>query len=125
MSVPFLIAGILSGLAFVLHGVWAEYAQLKRLRETDLPASEKLAIRGAWHIVSLTFLWSSITLFVLAFSNFIEQPNTVGRFISLLFIGYALFWALAVAIDRPVYLIKLPLWVLMLAVGALAWWGTL
>ena len=125
MSVPFLIAALLATVAFLGHGLGGELRKLKDLQGTSLPDTDKLELRAAWHVVTLTLLWSSITLFVVAFSDFIEHPDTVGEFIALLFFGYSLIWAWIVATTRVTMLLRLPQWIVALGVAGFSWWGTL
>ena len=59
MSVPFLIAALLATVAFLGHGLGGELRKLKDLQGTSLPDTDKLELRAAWHVVTLTLLWST------------------------------------------------------------------
>ena len=124
MNVPFLVAGILSIALFLAHGLAGEFSNASRARFTGMPRPEKPEVRAAWHLVTLTLLWSTISLFVLAFSDFVESPDTVAKFMSLIFLGYGLLWFVTVAGEGPRLLTRTPHWVLALVIAALSWWGT-
>jgi FtsH-binding integral membrane protein len=123
MNEQFLVAGMLSSLACLANGFWAELTILKRLQETSMPQTGRVALRGVWHLLTVALLWSAVTLFVLSFSDFVEHPNTVAKFISVSFFGFALVWSFLVAIERLNYLVLLPQWVVAVAIAAVTWWG--
>ena len=129
MNVQFFIAGILASMLTIGHGFISEYFIIRRLQTTHLPHTPfgkdseitKKALRISVHIVSIDFFLSAVTLFVLTFTDLVENPEILARFISLHFVGYALVFLIAgISLGLGV----LP-FILIVAIAILAWWGTL
>jgi hypothetical protein len=130
MSIPILIANILTLLAFVLHTFVGD-KELKvnepaETTEDNFLKREKWTMaRCGWHWISFDLLFASIGLGLINFTDFFDNEKTLLEILAVYFLGYALFWALAIAISKPFpknYL-KLGQWILLLLISGLIYYG--
>jgi hypothetical protein len=130
MNIPILIANILTLLAFVLHTFVGD----KELKVNEPTAEndrhsqkrEKWTMaRCGWHWVSLDLLFATIGLALINFTNFFDNKNTILAILTVYFLGYAVVWALTIAISKqfPKNYLRLGQWILLLLISGLIYSG--
>ena len=126
-----MIANILTGLAFVLHTFLGD-KELKIIEPTkeadeNFQKREKWTMaRCGWHWISYDLFFATIGLGVINFTNFFDNGNTLLKILSVYFLGYAIVWALTIAISKqfPKNYLKLGQWILLLVISGLIYFGT-
>ena len=131
MNQAYLAAGLLALTGAIVHGGLGEMLVVRRIDPTTLPgtrfgggtASLRM-IRGAWHMVTLSFVGSGLGLTTCAVRDSSAACDGVGMLAAGLFSGYA---AIAIVIPlvagRPGALVRHPAPVLLTLVSVLAWMG--
>ncbi len=132
MSTPILIANLLTLFAFVLHTFVGD----KELKINEPTAAEQdknfqkrekwTMARCGWHWVSFDLLFASIGLGLINFTNYFDNEKTLLQILTVYFLGYAVVWALTVAISKqfPKNYLKLGQWILLLLISGLLYIGT-
>ena len=124
MSIPLIIANILTVGAFFLHTFVGTY----ELKETKPPVEDNLktekwtlALCG-WHWLSFDLFVASIVLTVFSFVD-IPHESIYLQIISIIFLGYGVVWFFVVVFSDkfPNRFFKLPQWILLLVIGGLIW----
>ena len=131
MNIPILIANILTLLAFVLHTFVGD-KELKvnePIGENDenFQKREKWTMaRCGWHWVSFDLLFATIGLGLINFTNHFDNEKTLLQILTIYFLGYAVVWALTIAISKqfPKNYLKLGQWILLLLISGLIYFGT-
>ena len=123
MSIPYLVAGILSISACLAHGLRFELTSQRRLQDSAIPDNIKVELRATSHLVTVALMWLGVTLLVLSLSDFVEHPGSVAKFISMHLLGFSVIWAVIVAGGRPRLLIRLPQWIVLMVIAVLTWLG--
>lgn len=131
MSIPLLIANLLTLAAFVIHTFVGD-RELKINEPTDetdpdFQKREKWTMaRCGWHWVSLDLLFATIGLGLINFSNYFDNEKTLLQILTVYFLGYAVAWALTIAISKqfPKNYLKLGQWLLLLLISGLLYYGT-
>jgi hypothetical protein len=131
MNIPILIATLLTFLAFVIH-TFAGDRELKINEPTETDDNFRkrgtwTMARCGWHWISFDLLFASIGLTLINFTNFFDNENTLLRILSVYFLGYAVVWALTIAISKqfPKNYLKLGQWILLLVISGLVYCGTI
>lgn len=120
---PFLLAGLLAATGTAVHTVLGERTNIRHVWASTLPHSEKLELRGVWHGFSVVLALTALALLAMALTDVVEQPRTLAHVIAVVYTGIGLVW-LAVAVQAGVrQAMRVPQWLLLLAIGVLAWWG--
>src|SRR5437660_147477 len=127
MTNPHLFAaGLLCLVATVWHGIGGEISIVRRIPPSAFPASfygdgdvGRRIVRGAWHFLTAQFLVSAIALLRLAFAN---DDSAVPTVVAVTFAAYVVVFAIVI-VDRPMLFLKVPQWVPLTAISALAWFG--
>jgi len=133
MNIPFLLAGILSLIAALAHGLGGETTLLRKMSTEVFPtmpngdgAQAKAETRMTWHAVTVYFALTGILLLLMAFNQF-DDIDALAGVITLHFISWAFVLALVPPISvsswRAIY--RSPQWVLLLMMAALSYGGTL
>jgi hypothetical protein len=130
MSIPILIANILTLLAFVIHTIVGD-KELKVNEPAnepngDLQKREKRTMaRCGWHWVLFDLLFATIGLGLINFTNYFENEKTLLQILTVYFLGYALVWMLTIAISKqfPKNYLKLGQWILLLLISGLIYFG--
>ncbi len=119
MSIPLLVAAILSTLACLVHGIWGHKAPVAPMLQTDISKVSKLELGAVWHAVTLGFALSAVALFRAAQSSMQQE---LVQFIGWQFLlyGIAIF---AVVLWQRGSLLKVPQWILMWIIAALVFWS--
>jgi len=112
MSIPLLIANILTVIAFFLHAFVGD-KELK-LIEPDDSRDKKYLKREKWTMARSGWHWISVDL-VLAL-----------KILSVYFLVYGLAWLMGIAISKkfPLNYIKLGQWLLLWSISALVYWAS-
>ena len=82
--------------------------------------------RCGWHWVSFDLLFATIGLGLINFTDFFDNEKTLLQILTIYFLGYAIVWALTIAISKQFsknYL-KLGQWILLLLISGLIYFGT-
>jgi len=128
MNTTLLIANALVLLTFFAHtfGGDQEYRKIEPLPESPT----KLRIfwtmgRGAFHIVSVDFLFASIGLALINFTDYFEDPKILLRLLALYFFGYGIAFLIALIISKKFKNIFFTMWqwLLMFVISGLIYWG--
>lgn len=131
ISIPILLANILTGLAFLAHTFggdieinsiqpaininnWVEKQQIWTMA------------RCGWHWISFDLLFASITLALINFTEFFDNKKTILQLLSFYFFGYAIVWLVVISISNsfPGNFVKLGQWMLLLTISGLIHYGT-
>jgi len=128
MNTILIIANVLVLLTFVIHtfaGDW-EYRKIEPAQESE----KRLRVfwtmgRGAFHIVSIDFLFASMGLALINFTDYFEETALLLNLLALYFLGYGIAFLATLIISRKfnnIYL-KMWQWLLMLSISGLIYWG--
>lgn len=121
-----LLAAVLAAVTTLVH-IFAGGADVAApLLASALHPEVKYTLYACWHLVSLTLGLSAGVLFWAAHRNQYQPWHKTIRLVGSLWAGFGgVFLVIALACPESGGLIKLPQWILLLAVGILAWWGSL
>jgi hypothetical protein len=83
--------------------------------------------RGAFHIVSIDFLFATIGLVLVNFTDFFTETKLLLNLLTLYFLGYGLAFLFTLIISKkfPNMYLKMWQWILMWAIAALIYWGNI
>ena len=128
MNTVLVIANVLVFLTFLIHtfaGDW-EYRKI----EPNSEDSDRLRIfwtmgRGAFHIVSIDFLFATIGLALINFTDYFQETKLLLNLLALYFLGYGIAFLCSLIISKkfPNIYFKMWQWLLMLVIAALIYWG--
>jgi hypothetical protein len=130
MSIPIIIANILTLLAFVAHTFVGD-KELKINEPTDeldvaFQKREKWTMaRCGWHWVSFDLLFATVGLGLINFTNYFDNEKTLLRILAVYFFGYAIVWILTISISKKFTksYFKLGQWILLLLISGLIYFG--
>jgi len=125
MNWQFLVAGIIAAMAALVHTIGGESTNIRHLRRSDVPATEQLELRGVWHAFSIALTLSAAILLVSAFAGAPGMPIGVIQALAVYYALCALVWLVVTVITQVRLLLRVPQWLLLLAIAGFAWWGTL
>lgn len=128
MNTVLIIANVLVFFTFMIHTFAGDREYQKIEPESDSP--ERLRIfwtmgRGAFHIVSIDFLFASIGLALINFTDYLGESELLLNLLTLYFFGYGIAFLTSLVISRKfdnIYL-KMWQWLLMLVIAGLIYWG--
>lgn len=131
MTIPILIANILTLLAFVIHTFVGD-KELKIIEPTqeideNFQKTEKWTMaRCGWHWISFDLLFATFGLGLINFTNHFYNEKTLLQIFTIYFLGYAIVWAFTIAISKqfPNNYLKLGQWVLLMLISGLIYLGT-
>jgi hypothetical protein len=121
MRLPFLIAGCLSIAAAGAHGVVGHYETYRPFMALAMARQVKIGLAAEWHAMTVFLLLSAVALF---WAGLTRSPayRPLGFFIGLTFLAFA-----AVGAWHSYYwfadLLVLPQWLLLAAIGFLAFFA--
>ena len=126
MNIPILIANILTLLAFAIHTFVGD-KELKVNEPTEEPdvnfqKREKWTMtRCGWHWISFDLLFATIGLGLINFTKYFDNTKTLLQILTIYFLGYAIAWALTIAVSKqfPKNYLKLGQWILFLVIATL------
>ena len=130
MNIAILIANILTLIAFVVHTFVGD-KELKLNEPIEgvdehYQKTEKWTMaRCGWHWVSFDLLFATIGLGMINFTNYFDNEKTLLQILALYFLGYAIVWALTIAVSKrfPKNYAKLGQWMLLLLISGLIYFG--
>ena len=131
MSIAILSANILTLIAFIVHTFVGD-KELKLNEPTkeidkNYRKREKWTMaRCGWHWVSFDLLFATIGLGLINFTNYFDNEKTLLQILALYFLGYAMVWALTIAVSKrfPKNYVKLGQWMLLLLISGFIYFGT-
>ena len=130
MNIPILLANILMLLAFFIHTFMGD-RELKIIQPvTDLNSgTEKqekwTMVRCGWHWISFDLLFATFGLATINFTDYFDNEKTLLQILAVYFLGYAIVWALTIAISKQFQnnYLKLGQWILLLLISGLIYLG--
>lgn len=128
MNTVLIIANVLAFLTFIIHtfaGDW-EYRKIEPIADSPPRFQVFWTMgRGAFHIVSIDFLFATIGLALLNFTNYFEDTKLLLDLLSLYFLGYGIAFLFTLIISKkfPNIFFKMWQWLLMLIIAGLIYWG--
>jgi len=131
MNIGFLIAGLLCTVGVFAHGIGGEYT-LRRIPTSAFPEIPnggrhiaKQEVRMSWHGVTVVFLLSGISLFVMALTDIIADTHMLASIISVVFVFFAIDIMIVplMATRQLSTLIRIPQWVLCLMIALATYAG--
>lgn len=128
MNTVLIIANALVLLTFLVHTFGGDGSYKKMEPEPDSP--ERFRIfwtmgRGAFHIVSIDFLFATIGLALINFTSYFKDTKLLLDLLALYFLGYgiAFFVTLLISKKFPNIFFKMWQWLLMFANAGLIYLG--
>lgn len=130
MSIPILIANILTLMAFAIHTFLGD-KELKILEPNDEAEGKHLKrekwtmARSGWHWISLDLLFATIGLGLINFTDFFQNEKLLLQILAIYFLGYGIAWIIGIAISKkfPKNFLKLGQWILLWLISGLIFWG--
>lgn len=130
MNIPILLANILTLLAFLIHTFMGD-RELKIIQPSNdkdnwIKKQEKWTMaRCGWHWISFDLLFATIGLALINFTDYFDNEKTLLQILTVYFLGYAVVWALTIAISKqfPKNYLKLGQWILLLLIATLIKFG--
>ncbi len=132
MSIPILVANVLTLLAFMLHAFIGdkEIRMFEPVTDKDdgYVKQEKWTMaRSGWHWVSVDLLLASIGLALINFTEYLQHEAYLLKILSSYFLCYGLAWLIGIGISKkfPKNYLKLGQWILCFVLSGLLYWGSL
>ena len=130
MNILILIANILTLLAFFIHTFIGDI-ELKIIQPSNdtnnwTEKQEKWTMaRCGWHWISFDLLFATIGLALINFTDYFDNKKILLQILTIYFLGYAIVWALTIAISKqfPKNYLKLGQWILLLLISGLIYLG--
>lgn len=128
MNTILIITNVLILFTFIIHTFGGDGSYRKLEPKRDSPKRLKIFWtmgRGAFHIVSIDFLFATIGLTLINFTGYFNEPRILLNILALYFLGYGIAFLLTLIISRKfenIYL-KMWQWLLMLVIAGLIYWG--
>lgn len=130
MNAILIIANVLVLFTFIIHTFGGDREYQKIEPEPDSPKRFRIFWtmgRGAFHIVSIDFLFATIGLALINFTDYFTETTLLLNLLSLYFLGYGIAFLSTLIISKKfsnIYF-KMWQWLLMLANSGLIYWGNL
>jgi len=128
MNTVLLIANILVFFTFLIHTFAGDWEYRKIEPASDDP--QRLRVfwtmgRGAFHIVSIDFLFATIGLVLINFTDYFEETKVLLDLLALYFLGYGIAFLVTLIISKkfPKIFFKMWQWLLMIVIAGLIYWG--
>ncbi len=130
MNTILIVANALVLLTFIMH-TFAGDAEYQKI-EPSADSEKRFRVfwtmgRGAFHIVSVDFLFATVGLALINFTDYFKDTSLLLNLLALYFLGYGIAFLLALIISKKfknIY-IKMWQWLLMLVIAVLIYWGNL
>ncbi len=131
ISIPLIIANLLTLLAFLVHTFVGD-RELKLIEPGDgedenfLKREKWTMARGGWHWISLDLLLATVGLALINFTGFFPDEQMLLHILAIYFLGYGIVWLIGIAISKPFPMnyIKLGQWLLFWLISGLIYWGS-
>ncbi|MGW7130666.1 hypothetical protein ACWGIA_20285 [Streptomyces bobili] len=116
-----LAAGITALGVAAVHIVGGHRDVVRPLLSCGLADEPKRVLHAVWHMVSIDLVLSGLALFYLSLADGMSDTGLVAWFVAAHFIAYAAaFLVVTLSVGWPRPLLRLPQWILLLPVAALA-----
>jgi hypothetical protein len=130
MNYILIAANVLVFLTFLIHTFAGDWEYRKIEPEPDSETRFRVFWtmgRGAFHIVSIDFLFATIGLVLVNFTDFFTETKLLLNLLTLYFLGYGLAFLFTLIISKkfPNMYLKMWQWILMWAIAALIYWGNI
>jgi hypothetical protein len=128
MNTILIVANVLVFFTFLIHTFGGDREYQKIEPKLDSPTRFRVFWtmgRGAFHIVSIDFLFATIGLALINFTDYFEETELLLNLLALYFLGYGIAFLITLIISKNfsnIY-IKMWQWLLMLAIAGLIYWG--
>ncbi len=129
MNTFLIIANVLVLFTFIVHTFVGD-REYRKIEPQDI-SPKRLRIfwtmgRGAFHIVSIDFLFASIGLATINFTDYFEDTNLLLHLLALYFLGYGVAFLVTLIMSRKFENIycKMWQWILMLVNAGLIYMGS-
>ena len=128
MNTVLIIANVLVFLTFIIHtfGGDLEYRKI----EPKPDSAPRFRVfwtmgRGAFHIVSIDFLFATIGLTLINFTDYFKETQFFLNLLAFYFLGYGIAFLVTLIISKkfPNIFLKMWQWLLMFVIAALIYWG--
>jgi len=130
MNTVLIGANVLVFLTFIIHTFGGD-GNYKKI-EPELKSPKRLRIfwtmgRGAFHIVSIDFLFATMGLSLINFTDYFTETKLLLNLLALYFFGYGIAFLLILIISKKFQNIyfKMWQWILMLTNSGLIYWGNM
>lgn len=127
-----IIANILVIMTFFVHTFMGDRELLilepkSESDENNVKREKWTMARGAFHIVSMDFLFASVGLTLINFTKIFSNENLILKILALYFFAYGIGFLLSVIISKqfPKNYLKLPQWILLIIISVLIYLGTI
>lgn len=128
MNTILIIANVLALFTFIVHTFAGDREYQKIEPESD--SADRFRIfwtmgRGAFHIVSIDFLFATIGLALINFTDYFEETKLLLDLLALYFVGYGIAFLVTLIISKKFSnsYFKMWQWLLMFANAGLIYWG--
>lgn len=128
MNIILIIANALVFFTFLIHTFGGDLEYQKIQPKPESPTRFRVFWtmgRGAFHIVSIDFLFASIGLALINFTNYFSDTKLLLDLLAIYFLGYGVAFLITLTISKKfsnIYL-KMWQWLLMLVIAGLIYWG--
>ena len=121
-------ANIITFLTYIIHtfGGDREYKKIEPQAEENHKLQEFWTMgRGAFHMVSIDFLFAAVGLTLINFTDYFENKELLLRILAIYFLGYGVAFLITLMISKkfPNSFFKLWQWLLMFILSSLIYWG--
>jgi hypothetical protein len=120
------IAGYLAAFTAAVHTFAGTYEVHGPLLNSTMPKALALLLYACWHLVTATLCLSAWALLRSPESWTVQTKAVLAGAIGILWLSFGVVFVSVTLLfgDSPATLLVLPQWVLLLPVGALAWFGS-
>ena len=130
MNIVLISANVLVLFTFIIHTFGGDREYQKIEPQDNSPKRFRIFWtmgRGAFHIVSIDFLFAFIGLTLLNFTTYFTEPKLLLNLLALYFLGYGIAFLLALIISKkfPNIFVKMWQWLLMFANAGLIYLGSI
>lgn len=130
MNTILIVANVLTFFTFVIHTFGGDLEYRKIEPAPDSPKRFRIFWtmgRGAFHIVSIDFLFASIGLALINFTDYFTETKLLLNLLAFYFLGYGIAFLITIIISKkfPNNYFKMWQWLLMFANAGLTYWGSL
>jgi hypothetical protein len=120
MNYWWLASGLLCLLTSFVHVVAGHFDPVVPFLRTELEATAKATLHVCWHMVTVTLFMSSLSLLGIGLSPGLSGARLLALFVAGLYVLYSIVFLVIGALRFRWSLLRLPQWLLLLPVGALA-----
>jgi len=128
MNTTLIIANVLVFLTFIAHtfGGDKEYKKIEPVDGDTKKLEYWIMGRGAFHIVSIDFLFASIGLTLINFTDYFKDPQLLLNILTVYFAGYGLAFLTTLVVSRkfPNSFLRLSQWLLLFLIAGLIYSGS-